>query len=262
MKRLGTVLALVALTVFAAGCNSANQGSVQVETKWGKIVNVHQPGDWFTTWSPGAASYEVDMRPWNEDIQVHTATKDNAALVIHLKVTGQIKGDLVSQYLTTFGFDQKDRETKRNQMETGAVQTVGRDAVVLHDAYSVFAEQDAIQNFMTEKLKVFFADRMYSHLLSVQIIDKPTFDNKEIEEAASKVVAAQKLKQAQEQYKQAAQIELEKNQIINQIYVSSPQAYQLALLEKQKDIASAWAAHQGPLVFGGGGNFQLQVPSK
>ncbi len=253
---------VVGLSFVTLGCNSADQGKVQVETKWGRIVKVHQPGDWFTTWSPGAASYEVDMRPWTDDVQVHTATKDNAALVLHLKVTGQVKNELVSEYITTFGFEQKDREARRGAMESGAVQTIGRDAVVQHDAYNVFAEQDAIQNLMTEKLKEFYAQRMYSNLLSVQIVDKPTFDNQQIEQAASQVVAAQKLKQAQEQYKQAAQIELEKNQIVNQIYAQSPQAYQLALLEKQKEIAQAWAQHQGPLVFGGGSNFQLQVPGK
>jgi len=258
---MNKLLLILALAMLSSGCNSADQGAVKVETKWGKIVAIHQPGDWFTTWSPGASSYDVDMRPWTDDIQVHTATKDNAALIIHLKVTGQIKSDAVNQYVTTFGFEQKDREARRGAMETGAVQTIGRDAVVLHDAYSVFAEQDAIQNFMTEKLKDFYAERMYANLLSVQIVDKPTFDNHDIEDAAGKVVAAQKLKQAQEQYKQAAQIELEKNQIVNQIYSQSPQAYQLALLEKQKEIAQAWAGHQGPLVFGGG-SFQLQVPGK
>lgn len=104
-----------------------------------------------------------------------------------------------------------------------------------------------------------FAQELFSDLVSVQIIDRPDFDNDDIENAASRVVAAQKEKEAQEQYKQAAQVELERNEIINKIYTSSPQAFELKKLEWQKYIAEAWAQNHAPIVFGG--STQIQIPT-
>lgn len=259
MRRIPLLLITLLITLFVVGCHSADQGAVKVETSWGNIKQIHYPGDWFTCMSPGCNVYDVDLRPWTDDIAVHTATKDNAPLKVLIKVTGRVNSGKVKEYLSQFGFDQESRHAKRYQIETGAVQTYGRDAIVQHEAYSVFAEQDAIQKFMFDRLKEFYEQQMFSDLVSVQIVDKPTFDNADIEGAASKVVAAQKLKQAAEQYKAAAQTTLEKNQIENQIYSQSPQAFEIRKLEIQRDIAEAWSKHQGTLVFGG--NSQIQVPA-
>ncbi len=263
MIRKFALAALLVIASFSAiGCNQANQGAVSVETKWGKIVKIHQPGDWYTTMSPGSAAYDADMKPWADDITVHVGTSDNAGLKLTIKVVGKVKNDNTNiyNYLDKFGLDVEPRHAKRWQIESGAVQTITRDAVALHSAYNIYKEQQTIQNAIQERLVQTFATELFSDLVSVQIIDRPDFDNDDIENAASRVVAAQKEKEAQEQYKQAAQIELEKNQIINQIYTSSPQAFELKKLEWQKYIAEAWSRNNAPLVFGGN-NLQIQVPT-
>jgi len=261
MKRfiLGILLVLGALGF--TGCNQANQGTVSVETKWGKIVKIHQPGDWYTTMSPGSQAYEADIKPWSDDITVHVGTKDNAGLKLNVKVIGRIKNDDTSiyNYLSKFGLDQKERHNRRWQIESGAVQTITRDAVALHDAYQIYKEQQTIQSDIYNRLVGVYGNELFAELISVQITDRPDFDNDDIENAASRVVAAQKEKEAQEQYKQAAQIELEKNEIVNRIYTSSPQAFELKKLEWQKYIAEAWAQNHAPIVFGG--NTQIQVPT-
>ena len=89
MKQLTIMFVLLVLAAFSVGCNAADQGSVKVETGWGKVKAVHQPGDFFTCWSPGCAVYDVDMRPWSDEIEVHTATKDNAPLKIKVRITAR-----------------------------------------------------------------------------------------------------------------------------------------------------------------------------
>lgn len=252
-----TVLFLASVSV---GCNSAQQGAVSVETKWGKITQVHQPGDWYTTWSAGSAAYDVDTRPWTDDIDTHAGTSDNAGLKIRVKVTGRIKPDKVQEYLTTFGFEVDARHARRYQIETGQVQAIVRDSIALHTAYNIYKEQQTIQKSIEDRLKEVYSNQLYADLVSVQITDRPDFDNDEIENAASRVVAAQKQKEAEEQYKQAAQTRLEKNEIENRIYASSPQAFELRKLELQRDIAGSWASNHAPIVFGG--SVQVQVPFK
>lgn len=260
MKKLSLLISLLLFVAFGGACHSANSGMYSVETSWGKVTQVHPPGDYYTTFSPGAAAHDVDGKPWVIDVEVHTATKDNAALKIPVRVQGMVNPNTVAEFFAKFGDDQKVREQKINEFITSAVQPAGRDAVVQHDAYSVFAEQDAIQSVMAEKVKAYMEQQMFCQFISVQIIGKPVFDNADIENAAGKVVAAQKLKQAAEQQKLAAQTTLEKNQIENQIYSQSPQAFELAKLALQRDIAEKWAAHPGALVFGGS-NLQVQIPS-
>lgn len=249
MKQI-KLLAIIALALFAGACNSAQQGAVSVETYYGKVQKIHQPGDWYTTISPGYAAWEVDMKPWADDITVHVGTSDNAGLRLTVKVVGRVKNsnESILGYIEKFGLDVEQRHARRWQIESGAVQTITRDAVALHTAYNIYKEQQTIQNDITNRLKDVFDKELFAELVSVQITDRPDFDNDDIENAASRVVAAQKEKEAQEQFKQAAQIELEKNEIINRIYVSSPQAFELKKLEWKKYIAEALARNNAPIV--------------
>lgn len=256
------LVGLLTIAIFLGACHSAQSGTYSVETSWGKVVNVHQPGDWYTTFSPGSAANEIDGRPWSEDVKVHTFTKDNAALTVTVRIQGRVDPDKVNNFIGTFGLDAKARDEKINKYVTGATQTIGRDAIVQHDAYAIFVKQDEVQNFIGERMKVYMESEMSCQFIAVQIIDKPAFDNPAIEQAASEVVAAQKLKQAAEAKKAAAQTTLEKNQIENQIYTTSPQAFELAKLDKQIAVAEAWAKHSGgALIFGGGNNPVMISPS-
>jgi SPFH domain / Band 7 family. len=255
---------IIVLATFGSACNYAQEGSVSVETYKGQIVGVHYPGDSYQTWyKPYAAAMDVDISPWNDDIVVHVGTSDNAGLKLTIKVIGRVKIDKenVRNYLSSFGLDTEKRHEKRKNILSGAVQTITRDAVAVHTAYNLYKEQQNIQKAIEETLRPVVENQIFSELVSVQIVDRPDFDNDDIEMAASKVVAAQKEKEAQEQYKQAAQIELEKNEIVNRIYQSSPQAFELKKLEWQKYIAEAWAQNHAPIVFGSG-NLQVQVPTK
>lgn len=262
MKQIKLLL-ILSLALFAGACNSANQGAVSIETYYGKVQKVHQPGDWYTTWGPGTAAWEVDIKPWADDIPVHVGTSDNAGLRLTVKVVGRVKNDdkSILAYVEKFGLDTEQRHARRWQIESGAVQTITRDAVAVHSAYNIYKEQQTIQNEITARLKEVFERELFSELVSVQITDRPDFDNNEIEDAASRVVAAQKQKEAEQQYKEAAQIKLEKEQIQNQIYSQSPQAYEIRKLELRVEEAKAWSQHQGPLSFNGGTSTLLQVPS-
>ncbi len=258
MKR---ILILLVCVAFVGACHSATSGSYSVETSYGKVVAVHPPGDWYTTFSYGSAAFDVDGRPWSEDVQVHTFTKDNAALTLTVRIQGKVDPDKVGEFVAAFGITEKARDEKLNKYVTGATQTFGRDAIVQHDAYDIFSKQDEIQTFIGDRMKEYMERTMYSEFIAVQIIDKPAFDNPAIEQAASEVVAAQKLKQAAEAKKSAAQTTLEKNEIDNKIYTTSPQAFELAKLAMQRDIAEKWSAHQGTLVFGSGSSLQIQAPA-
>jgi hypothetical protein len=45
----------------------AQEGSVQVVTKWGAIERIYAPSDgWFTTIAPGRKSYEVNVKSFTE----------------------------------------------------------------------------------------------------------------------------------------------------------------------------------------------------
>lgn len=255
------LVGLIIMAFLMGACHSANSGTYSVETSWGKVVQVHQPGDWYTTFSPGSAANEIDGRPWSEDVKVHTFTKDNAALTVTVRIQGRVDPAKVSDFINTFGLDAKARDEKINLYVTGATQTIGRDAIVQHDAYDIFVKQDEVQAFIADRMKTYMENEMACQFIAVQIIDKPVFDNGAIEQAASDVVAAQKLKQAADAKKAAAQTTLEKNQIENQIYTSSPQAFELEKLRLQGQIAESWSKHQGTLVFGNGSSTQLQVPT-
>jgi hypothetical protein len=262
MKQIKLLL-ILSLVLFAGACNSANQGAVSIETYYGKVQRVHQPGDWYTTWSPGYEAWDVDIKPWADDVTVHVGTSDNAGLKLTIKVVGRVKNDnaAILAYVEKFGLEVESRHSKRWQIESGAVQTITRDAVAKHTAYNLYKEQQTIQNEITERLKEVFDRELFSELVSVQITDRPDFDNDDIENAASKVVAAQKQKEAEQQWLEAARIKLEKEQVTNQIYASSPQAFQIRMRELAVEEARAWSQHQGPLSFNGGTSTLLQVPS-
>jgi hypothetical protein len=239
-KRVIIMATVTIMAILSMACSNAEQGQVLVKTKWGKAVEVHQPGSWITTWAPGESSVTVDTKPWTNDVGVHTSTSDNARLKITVKVNAELN---------------------RSSDIDGQVQTVARDAIKLHAAYDIYKQQDTVQKAMEERLKPFFEKEMFSTLVSVQIVGSPDFDNDAIETAASNVVAAQKQKEAEQQYKEAAEIKLQKEQIENQIYTQSPQAFVIRKMYIERDIAAAWASHQGTLVINGA-NMQVQVPAR
>src|SRR6185503_7387543 len=66
----------------------AQEGSVQVVTKWGAIERIYTPSDgWFTTIAPGRKSYDVNIKSFTESAPVRVTSKDNAALQVEISLT-------------------------------------------------------------------------------------------------------------------------------------------------------------------------------
>ena len=233
-----------------------------IETSWGKIVTIHEPGDMFLCASPGCEANEIDLRDHKDGIDCGGVTKDNIAFYMKVDVVFKPKRDEIIKYIELFGAenDKGERDARRWNVLQQHVMNACRNATSgKYDAYQVRAQQSAILADMQTELTTKLAAEMAIHLSSVGMEIQPQFNDRRIDHAANAVVAAQKTKEAEQQYKEAAQIKLEREQIQNQIYSQTPQAFEIRKLEIQKDIAQAWSQHQGPLVFGGGG-LQIQVP--
>jgi hypothetical protein len=254
------LLAIVITLLMCGGCRTAaEQGTVAVETNYGKVVQVHEAGDPFTTFSAGSTSFEVDMRDHLDGIDCEGITSDNAPFFMKIDVVYHPIHDKVSEYVTAFGFDDMERTKRRWNVLNQLVKNSARNATSgKYDAYALRANQSAVLQAIEQELKGKMASEMSIELVSVGMEIQPKFLDSRIDDAANQVVAAQKMKQAEQQYKEAAQIRLEKEQIQNQIFASSPQAFELRKLELQRDTAEAWSKHQGTLIFGGA--TQLQVP--
>jgi len=78
----------VAGAIAYANIKYAQEGTVQVVTRWGAIEHVYTASDgWFTTIAPGRKSYEVNVKSFTESAPVRVTSKDNAALQLEISVT-------------------------------------------------------------------------------------------------------------------------------------------------------------------------------
>lgn len=263
MTRRGLLFAVIFFAAFSVGCQYTKEGNVAVETYKGGVAFVHPPGEVFYTFHKfNTDVYEVDVKPWTEDIDVYTATRDNANLKLKIRVSASVPTDFssIAFYVRKFGWEQDERHKRRLSLLSGAMQGATRDAVNKHDAYSIYAEQTVIQMQIKEAMKHFLAEQMYSVIQDLQIVDRPDFEDDRIEVAASAVVAAKKSREAETELEQAAIVQKRRFEIENAIYSNSPQAFELKKLEWHKWIAQAWAGHQGTLIFGS--DSVVQVPSR
>jgi len=264
MKRLLLIAVVAIAATSMTGCyTAAEQGTVAVETKYGKIVQVHRAGDWFTTFGAGSTSFEVDMRNHMDGVDFIGVTKDNASFYMKVDVVYHPTDNdqEIGAYTTAFGFDPDERDGRRWNVLQQLVKNACRDATAgKYDAYDLKAAQSKILADIQTGLAGPFKSEMHLDIASVGMEIAPQFQDPRIDDAANQVVAAQKLKQAAEAQKAAAETLFEKAQIDNKIYTQSPQAFEIRKLELQKDIAQAWAGHQGTLIFGNSGSMQYQVP--
>src|SRR5688500_8373275 len=103
------MLFMLFLTVFGAIAYSnikyAQEGTVQVVTRWGAIERIYTPSDgWFTTIAPGRKSYEVNVKSFTESAPVRVTSKDNAALQVEISVTAYTDPSKVADYVRKYGF--------------------------------------------------------------------------------------------------------------------------------------------------------------
>lgn len=255
---------LVSLLTGCGGCSwrEPQEGTVEVKTIYGNITRIIRPSDggvWENWW--GDDYYTVGLQnKTTEPIAVKSSSKDNAGLVFTVQVSYRTKpdDDNLKEYVRKFGLNPEEREKRMLQALSGQINTEVKNAVIGYDAYSILANQADIQKKIEDRLRPILADQFNCEFISLQIIGRPDFEDDRIEQAASAVVANQKLKEANQALLEAAKIEQEKKQVEAQTY-ANPALLEIRKLELQKEIAQAWAAHQGTLVFGSGG--QIQIPS-
>jgi len=243
----------------------AQEGTVQVVTRWGAIERIYTPTDgWFTTIAPGRKSYEVNVKSITESAPVRVTSKDNAALQVEISVTAYTDPNRVADYVRKYGFSEEERHRRRNEILKGIVQTEARNSFADYGAYEIYANQEQIQKRILESLRPQIGNQLLLVTESVQI-GNPDFLDDRVEAAASGVVANEKQKQAEEARLEAAKVAAQTKQIEAQTF-ANPALLEIKRLELQLEIERARSEgiknHQGPLtiVYGQPG-VQLQVPT-
>lgn len=269
MKKI-LMLVLLVTSIFSVGCvTNATEGEVQVQVVRGNITRIIRPSDgWVNTASTfGDDYYDISTRAFTDKIDVGASTKDNAALKITVAVTGHVLADdeSIKAYVRKFGLDSASRTERVTSLMTGHVSTETKNAIAAFDAYSLLANQEAIQKQVTEALKPILKQQLYIELESVQIIDRPDFLDDRIEAAASQVVANSKLKEAAQMSLDAARVDAEKKQVEAKTF-SDPALLKIKLLELQLQIEQARAegikGHQGSLTIVNGVDHNTQIQLK
>jgi SPFH domain / Band 7 family len=258
---------LLTVTSFTGCVTNTTEGAVQVQVVRGQINRIIKPSDgWVGTLTTvGDQYFDIDLRSFTENVDVGASTKDNAALKISIAVTAHViaDDDSIKAYVRKFGLEQKERHDRRNAILMGHVNTETKNAVAGFDAYSLLANQEAIQKSITNSLSSIFKQQLLLELESVQIIGRPDFVDDRIELAASAVVANQKAKEAAEADLARAKVEAEKKQV-EALTFNNPALLQIKLLEMRLDIerarAEGIAKHQGSLTIVNGANdTQIQL---
>ena len=243
----------------------AQEGTVQVVTRWGAIERIYLPADgWFTTIAPGRKSYEVNVKSFTESAPVRVTSKDNAALQVEISVTAYTDPGRVADYVRKYGFSEEERHRRRSEILKGIVQTEARNSFADYGAYEIYANQEQIQRRILESLRPQIGNQLVLVTESVQI-GNPDFLDDRVEAAASGVVANEKQKQAEEARLEAAKVAAQTKQIEAQTF-ANPALLEIKKLELQLEIERARSEgiknHQGPLtIMYGQPGVQLQVPS-
>jgi regulator of protease activity HflC (stomatin/prohibitin superfamily) len=262
------MLIVIVLTVFGAiayaNIKYAQEGTVQVVTRWGAIERVYTASDgWFTTLAPGRKSYEVNVKSFTESAPVRVTSKDNAALQVEISVTAYTDPSKVADYVRKYGFSDDERHRRRNEILKGIVQTEARNSFADFGAYEIYANQERIQKRILDSLRPLIGSQLLLVTESVQI-GNPDFLDDRVEAAASGVVANEKQKQAEEARLEAAKVAAQTKQIEAQTF-ANPALLEIKKLELELEIERARSEgiknHQGPLtIMYGQPGVQLQVP--
>lgn len=259
-KIMLTLLAVLVVFTQSACWVTTEEGTIQVQTIYGKISRIIRATDGgvWTVFTLGDDYYPVTLRASTDAVDVSASSKDNAALTLKVSVTYKTadSDEQISAYVRKFGLQEAERHDRRGKILQGQVNTETKNSIARYDAYSLLANQEEIQKQLFETLKPIFANQLYLELESVQIIGRPDFLDDRIEQAASQVVANQKLKEAATAALEASRIEAERKQV-EALTFANPALLEIRKLELQREIAAEWSKHNGTLVLGGGANLQL-----
>lgn len=265
MKHMLLILGLVGLSLLTGCASAQEQGTVTVETSWGKIVQVHWPGHFFSCMSPGCDYYEVDLRDHMDGVDCTGVTSDNIAFYMKVDVVFKPASDRVAEYISLFGAenDKGQRDAKRWNVLKQHVMNACRNATSgKYNAYDLRSKQGEVLSLMFTELQPKLSTEMALYLSSIGMEIQPQFNDPRIDEAANAVVAAQKEKQAESARKDAADIRAQRQQIEAQIF-ANPNAMKIEelklMLEIEKVRAQGIASHQGTLILGSTAT-QVQIP--
>lgn len=244
-------------TMFFTGCwETAQVGTVKVQTIWDKPTKVIRGGETVSSWNTMWDDYYViDGRVETEEVEVAASTKDNAALNLKMAVSYEVDtstDDNVFGYITAFGIDEKTRNERKDRILRGQISTEAKNVISEFDAYSLLANQEIVQKQVFEKLQPIMASNRLK-IASVQITGRPDFVDDRIETSASAVVANQKLRDAAVAEQEAVKINTETQRIKAQQF-ENPKMYAIEMQKLKVEEARAWSAHQGTLVLGGNGS--------
>ena len=138
---------VVGAAVVFSNIKYAQEGTVQVVTKWGAIERIYTPSDgWFTTIAPGRKSYEVNIKSFTENAPVRVTSKDNAALQVDISLTAYTDPNKIAEYVRKYGFSEEERHRRRNEILKGIVQTEARNSFADYGAYEIYANQSRYKN--------------------------------------------------------------------------------------------------------------------
>lgn len=268
MKRTITTIIFIGFVTMLSGCGACSwrapeQGTVEVKTVYGNITRIIRPSDggvWENWWGDEYSPVDITNKT-TDQVQVKASSKDNAALVLTVQLSYRIKdeNESITKYVSRYGLNQKTREEKVLTALHGQINTEVKNAVAQYAAYELLANQQEIQKKIETAIEPILLNQFESEFISLQILGRPDFEDDRIEQAASAVVANQKLKEANQALLDASKIEQERKQLEATTFAANPTLLEIKKLELQKEIAAAWSAHQGTLVFGG--NSQIQIPT-
>lgn len=256
-SKIALLILILAVTLTNTACWSApEQGQVEVQTIWGQVTRVVRPPGIWTIFTVGDDYYKVDLRSRPHQVDIRASSKEPATFTMkgQLVVSLIERDDAIKAHVTKFGLTLEERDARLTPQLIGYFQTAYRNAAAKYDAYTLVASQEAIEKATIEELRPQLEKDFFLKLDSIQFLGKPDFDNDDIDLAASRVVASQKAKEAAEATLAAKRIEVETKRLDAQTY-SNPQLLKLEELKLQKEIAEAWAKHQGSLSFGSGNPF-------
>ena len=133
---------IIGASITYANIKYAQEGTVQVVTRWGAIERIYAPADgWFTTIAPGRKSYEVNVKSFTETAPVRVTSKDNAALQVEISVTAYTDPNRVADYVRKYGFLEEERHRRRvrerdrgDELGRGSLlcRLAGRDTPMAH----------------------------------------------------------------------------------------------------------------------------------
>jgi hypothetical protein len=262
-----SILLLAVLST--SGCIGAcdwrepKSGTVEVKTIYGKYNRIIQPSDggvWENWW--GDDYYTQNCTTVTKDFPIKSQTSDNARVTLTYTISYRRNCDeqSVIGFIENFGLGQ-DAEPKYEQKLDGVVTKFGGNLSSAYTAYDLNENKTKIQDEISKQLSAVFPVDLFSKIESIQIKGAPDFENDDIELAASKVVANQKLKEAADAAYQADIVEQKRKELQAQTY-SNPALLKIRELELQVEIAGKWSAHQGTLVFGQTNGLQIPIGGK